>query len=65
VVKELIQDEMTPKNLEAELNKLLHDEEYRQQMKSDYADLRQRLGGKGASARAAEKVREFLKRNSA
>jgi lipid-A-disaccharide synthase len=61
VVQELIQDEMNPQTLKAELERLLHDEAYRNEMQRNYTDLRQRLGGEGASRRAAERIRIFLK----
>ncbi len=52
VVKELIQKELTAKNLIKELNLILGDN--REKILTDYAELRERLGGKGASAHAAE-----------
>lgn len=56
VVTELIQYDFTPKRLKAEMDKLLTDEVARQKMSEDYAQLLTRLGGRGASARAAEIV---------
>jgi len=53
VVKELIQHEFNARNLVAELRKLLNPEA-RQRMDSDYVELKQRLGGSGASAKTAE-----------
>ena len=52
-VKELIQGEMTVENLRAALNKILTLDE-REKMLSDYRLLREKLGGAGASMRAAE-----------
>jgi lipid-A-disaccharide synthase len=52
VVKELIQNDLTTKNLIAELQKILG--ENRQKILSDYAELRQKLGGKGAGEKATE-----------
>lgn len=52
VVKELIQNDLNTKNLVKELDLVLHGN--RQRILDDYADLRQKLGGKGASQNAAE-----------
>jgi lipid-A-disaccharide synthase len=60
VVKELIQNEMSVQNVQNELSRLLRDETYRTQMLEDYSTLKQKLGGKGASERAAGIVYEFL-----
>lgn len=55
VVKELIQEEFNEKNLAVELRKLLS-EPIRSRLKEDYELLREKLGGPGASARAAKIV---------
>ena len=61
VVKELIQDELTVENLKKELYLLLHDEAKQQQLKTDYADLKNLLGKGGhASANAAESIYNYL-----
>lgn len=60
VVKELIQDDLNETNLKAELKKLLHDKAYRQGMLNDLEQLRQNLGGPGASRKTAELMLEFL-----
>lgn len=60
VVRELIQYELTPKKLTEELDKLLNDTEYRQKIKNDYSELRENLGGGGASALAARLMHERL-----
>ncbi|WP_207512514.1 lipid-A-disaccharide synthase [Longitalea luteola] len=61
VVKELIQNELTPANLRKELDALLTNETTQRQLKEDYADLRQLLGQGGhASARAAASIVAFL-----
>lgn len=52
VVKELIQNELNTENLVRELNFVL--KEKRANILSDYEILRQKLGGKGASEKAAE-----------
>lgn len=53
IVKELIQTELTAKNISDELMKLLHDKNYRNTMISEYEALIKHLGGGGASARIA------------
>ena len=55
VVKELIQDDLNTKNLVEELNKILEGEK-RSQILNDYEFLREKLGGKGASEKAAEVI---------
>ncbi|WP_343487983.1 lipid-A-disaccharide synthase [Allomuricauda sp. d1] len=57
VVKELIQDDLTTKNLHAELEKIL-DEPKRQKILDDYEILRKKLGGIGASERTASLIVE-------
>ncbi len=49
VIKELIQDDLNEKNLAIELNSLLNDDTYRQNMITRFDDLRKLLGGGGAS----------------
>jgi len=61
VVTELIQDELTPKNLQRELNELLHNESRIAELKKDYADLQALLQQEeSASARAAAEILSFL-----
>ena len=61
VVKELIQDELTVKNLKHELSLLLNDEEKQQQLKTDYALLKNLLSkGGSASANAAQSIYSFM-----
>lgn len=55
VVKELIQNEFTSKNLKLELDKIL-ESSTREVMLSDYKDLKTKLGGTGASRRTAELI---------
>jgi lipid-A-disaccharide synthase len=62
VVKELIQNELNPANLTHELNLILNDASTGEQINRDYAELRDILGGDGASRRAAESISGFLKR---
>jgi len=61
VVKELIQGEMTPDNIAAELNLLLHDAKRQQRLLEDYDELRDVLGNAGASERAAEVICDAMK----
>jgi lipid-A-disaccharide synthase len=49
VIKELIQHDLTEEKLSHELNALLNDSEYRQQLKTEFNSLRIKLGGGGAS----------------
>ncbi len=60
VVKELIQHELTVENLAAELKKLIGDKAYREKIISDYKLINEKLGGPGASARAAKVISDFL-----
>lgn len=61
VVKELIQNQLTEKNIASELEKILL-QENRIKILAQYDELRTRLGGSGASERAAKKIVEFLKK---
>ncbi len=61
VVKELIQDELTTTNLIDELNLLLTNEERKQQLKTDYRELKEKLELEGnASEKAAASITSFL-----
>lgn len=61
VVKEFIQHDMNAENLSRELNELLHNSERLDQIKKDYASLKEILSEKGnASAKAAASVVQFL-----
>ena len=53
VVKELIQHEMTTENCRKELDLLLNDQDYRDRIKKDYAELRSILSAKGNASRTA------------
>lgn len=54
--KEFIQDDCNPDMLMTEIRALIEDKEYRERMLSDYADIRQALGGSGASAAVARSM---------
>lgn len=56
VVKELIQTELTEANIKASLTRLLHDEAYKKELKSDYDTLWHKLGDKQASTLAAQEI---------
>ena len=55
VVKELIQDDLNRKNLKKELARIL-DTDHRKKIFSDYYELEQKLGGKGASEKTAQLI---------
>lgn len=60
-VHELIQNNLTPGNLEMELKGLLTDPARIEQLKKDYTDLKKKLNeGGNASAKAARAIVEFL-----
>jgi lipid-A-disaccharide synthase len=60
VVPELIQQDLNADRLSTELDRLLNDSEHRARMLADLAELRRKLGGPGASARAAALVWKSL-----
>jgi lipid-A-disaccharide synthase len=62
VAREFIQHELTAENLSMELKKLLEDSAYIARMKEDYNKTREKLGGPGASAKAAHIITEFIGR---
>lgn len=65
VVKELIQDELTPVNLRRELDSLLRNTDRRQQLARDYRDLKELLSQGGhASANAARSILRYLREQS-
>ena len=60
VATELIQDELNTSNLANELTKILHSD-FRAKQLQAYEEIYHKLGGKGASRRAAEIMVESLK----
>ncbi len=60
VVVELIQDECTAQAVAAEAVKLLTDQDYRARMIASLEEVRRRLGGPGASDRAAAEVLDVV-----
>ena len=61
VVKELVADSMTVEGMKAELNALLNDTTYRNQMLEGYERIASRLGEAGAPRRAAREMIRQLK----
>lgn len=59
VVQELIQGDFTPAKLEAAMKRLVQTE-VKNHIETDYTTLREKLGGAGASDRAAQAVLELL-----
>jgi lipid-A-disaccharide synthase len=59
-IAELIQTQATPERLAAEAQRILNDDSYRQNMRSEMAKVRSRLGAPGASRRAADAILEVL-----
>jgi len=59
-VMELIQDGCTPDAVAAESVRLLTDADYRARMTATLTEVRRRLGGAGASDRAAEAVLDVV-----
>jgi lipid-A-disaccharide synthase len=62
VVPELIQHEMTPEKVAAEVLALLDEPARAEAMRAALAEVRQRMGPPGASRRAAEVVLEALEK---
>lgn len=60
VVKELIQNELTTKNIQKELNKII-DKDGRSILLDNYKNLKLELGGSGASRRTAKNITNYLK----
>ena len=58
--KEFIQDDCNPDALVAEIRELIEDKERRERMLNDYADIRNALGGTGASAAVAKAMLQEL-----
>jgi lipid-A-disaccharide synthase len=56
VVKELVAHHFTVDKVATELEKLLHNENYRQNMMNEYSEIKKLLGEPGAAERAAKKM---------
>jgi lipid-A-disaccharide synthase len=61
VAREYIQNDLTAENLTAELRKLLDDPAYIARMKEDLSQVREKLGGPGASEKTARIIINFVK----
>ncbi len=61
-VKEYIQNKLTAENLAAELKKIMEDTTYRKRMQEDMKEIREKLGGPGASDKAASLIISMLKK---
>jgi lipid-A-disaccharide synthase len=62
VVKELIQDDCTSAQISVELTRILPGGESRSQMEKDFKELRQLLGGGGASKKVAQSLLKTIQR---
>ncbi|MBO7641036.1 MAG: lipid-A-disaccharide synthase [Bacteroidales bacterium] len=60
VFRELIQHDLTPENLEAEVRRLIEDSAYREALLAGYKEIRQALGGSGASKAVAREMVSIL-----
>jgi lipid-A-disaccharide synthase len=61
--KEFIQEECNAEKLMKEIRMLNENTEYRNKMLSDYNDIRNALGGSGASAAVARRMTSLLSKN--
>lgn len=59
--RELVQEDFTAEAVTEEVRRLVEDGSYRERMLADYADIRQSLGGSGASRAVARAMMEELK----
>ncbi|EJW97496.1 lipid-A-disaccharide synthase [gut metagenome] len=62
VVKELVADTMTVKNIQLELQNILENERYKSAMQAGYEDMVRRLGPAGAPLHAAREMIRILKK---
>ncbi|MDX2445524.1 MAG: lipid-A-disaccharide synthase [Bacteroidales bacterium] len=60
VVNELIQNDLTIDKVSEELNLLLGDKNYKNELMNGYKELKSKLGGPGASLRAAQSMNKIL-----
>lgn len=64
VVKELVADTMTVENIREELQRILYNKEYREQMLSAYEEMAELLGEPGAPKHVAHKIFSLLKKKN-
>ncbi|MBI2966262.1 MAG: lipid-A-disaccharide synthase [Bacteroidetes bacterium] len=62
IVKELIQRNLTSRNLHRELDRLISDTNYRDKMTREFSRLNDLMGGPGASYRAATLMYDYLRK---
>jgi lipid-A-disaccharide synthase len=60
-VKEFLQQQCSSNNIRKELDRILNDTGYKKQILDSYEELHQKLGGPGASERAAKLMYRKLK----
>jgi len=60
-VPELLQSDVNPRRIAQEIERGLFDEKYREQQRRDLAEIPKKLGGPGASARAAQRILDFIR----
>ena len=60
IVQELIQDQFNVDNLAESVKRLLFNNEYLRTLLSDYKELKSKLGGAGASEKAAKLMFKYL-----
>ncbi|MFD0751666.1 lipid-A-disaccharide synthase [Mucilaginibacter calamicampi] len=63
IVKELIQEDCNPDKISAELESILHDNAYRQQMLAGYDELDKLMGEPGASAKTAALIVGYIQKS--
>lgn len=61
IVKELLQHTANEKEIKAELDRILFDDKYRNEMLANYDEMDRKLGGVGAAEKAASKMIELLR----
>lgn len=64
VVKELFGIDFSASNIQKEIDRILFDKEYRNHMLEGYKEVQKRLGGPGASEKAAATIYEWLQQNA-
>ena len=60
--RELLQDDCTGKTISDEVERLISDHQYRDEMLHNYSEIQKALGGEGASVKVAEAMIEELKK---
>ncbi len=60
VIPELIQHEMNRKNVKFHFDRLINDDAYREQIFANFALLKEKLGGQGASEKVADLILKYI-----